>query len=109
MLTAFAEYLRTVWNTDTILGRAGGDEFIVFLSKEYSHAQLEAPYESIREFSIVHNDIVVQISSSAGAAVYPQDGKSFQELYRNADDALYHSKQTGKGKLTFYRDIKNQP
>jgi len=109
VLTAFAEYLRTVWNTDTILGRAGGDEFIVFLSKEYSRAQLEAPYESIREFSIVHNNIVVQISSSAGAAVYPQDGKSFQELYRNADDALYHSKQTGKGKLTFYRDIKNQP
>ena len=43
------------------------------------------------------------VTASVGAAVFPGDGKSFEELYKSADNALYVSKRHGKNQLTFYK------
>lgn len=46
----------------------------------------------------------LNISISAGVAIYPRDGESFEELYRKADLALYHAKITGRNKYVIYNE-----
>lgn len=43
-----------------------------------------------------------KISASVGAAVFPNDGTTFSELYQHADLALYRSKKSGKDKFSLY-------
>ena len=43
------------------------------------------------------------VTASLGAAIYSIDGSSFEELYKNADKALYFVKQHGKKQLVFYK------
>ena len=46
---------------------------------------------------------MVKTSFSAGAASYPVDGVSYDELCNAADEALYEVKESGKGKFYWYR------
>jgi diguanylate cyclase (GGDEF)-like protein len=48
------------------------------------------------------------VTASVGAAVFPGDGKSFEELYKAADNALYVSKRHGKNQLSFYKKPENE-
>ena len=45
---------------------------------------------------------VVNITSSIGVSVAPKDGNDFETIYKKADSALYHSKNTGKDRYTLY-------
>jgi len=49
-----------------------------------------------------HSDLSVAISVSIGVAVFPQDGTTFQELYKKSDIALYNIKNTSKNSFAFY-------
>ncbi len=89
----------------TIMGRVGGDEFVVFTpiintewvdrkAKEVSKA-LNIKYEN--------NSSSWDMSASIGIAVTPEAGKEFKDIYRNADTALYQTKEKGKNGYTIYR------
>lgn len=41
-------------------------------------------------------------SASVGVAFYPEDGIETERLMANADEALYHSKKSGKNQYTIY-------
>lgn len=41
-------------------------------------------------------------SASVGVAIYPEDGIETERLMANADEALYHSKKSGKNQYTIY-------
>ena len=43
-------------------------------------------------------------TASIGAAVFPEDGKDFESMYKAADQALYKAKKRGKNQLAFYDD-----
>ena len=43
------------------------------------------------------------VTASVGAAVFPGDGNTFENLYKSADNALYVSKRRGKNQLKFYK------
>ena len=47
----------------------------------------------------------VDISASAGVAVWPTHGSSFKELYEKADKALYYAKEKGKKTYEIYNEI----
>ncbi len=96
----------SVRESDTV-ARLGGDEFVVILTniqKENDLAMLgqkildalRAPYELDGER--------VEISASLGIAVYPDDGKDANLLLKNADTAMYHAKDDGKGRIQFYTE-----
>ena len=91
-------------NTD-ILGRIGGDEFIVLMNEPpstnvvvYKANQLNREIRRTYE----ENGKSVTISASIGIAFYPEHGKDFQTLYENADRALYNTKAMGKNGYTVY-------
>lgn len=90
-----------------ILGRTGGDEFTIFLKdlKEDANTLKEAQklINFFKDFQ-VGDYVKYSPTASIGAAVFPADGKDFESLYKNADQALYKAKKRGKNQLAFFDD-----
>jgi diguanylate cyclase (GGDEF)-like protein len=94
-----------------LVARNGGDEFCVVLAdaeKSRAVARAERLRASIAEadFSGLHARIAggeeVQISASIGVACFPVDAKSPEVLLERADEAMYHSKRTGRNGVSFF-------
>lgn len=91
--------------------RLGGDEFAIFLSSEFTEEDIKNLCRRLIatcEFEI--SDILAEysdfkVSVSIGISIRPSDGDSFQELYNNADKALYLVKQNGKRGYYFYNSM----
>lgn len=86
-----------------LVGRVGGDEFVVFLTGVRDRSAAEAKAEELCRSAaqIVYGDDT-PCSVSLGIALFPQDGRDFETLYQHADEALYTSKQRGGGRYTVY-------
>ena len=100
--------LQSMFRVTDIIGRVGGDEFIIFLKdiKDIETAEREGRKLELffKQFE-VGQYVKYSVTSSIGAALFPGEGKSFEELYKAADKALYVSKKQGKNRLTFYHQI----
>jgi diguanylate cyclase (GGDEF)-like protein len=87
---------------DTV-SRFGGDEFLIKLTEidrvEDIRKIAEKIMKSIAQPVIV-KDQEFFITASAGIAVYPADGESTEDLIKNADLAMYASKEKGKNQFT---------
>jgi diguanylate cyclase (GGDEF)-like protein/PAS domain S-box-containing protein len=99
-----------VRQTDTV-GRLGGDEFIILLGgvKEAPNVSLVAEnlLKQFRDpFLIDEHEIV--LTASIGIALYPGDGDSPSELLRNADLAMYHSKNAGRNTYSWFNEGMNR-
>lgn len=85
--------------------RFGGDEFIIVL-QNVPKAQAVEVAESIRRavsrkpFQLTKANQEVKLSVSVGVASAPDDAKTFDHLFAEADKALYFSKKTGRGRVT---------
>ncbi len=102
-LVKIAEGLREIFRDTDIIGRVGGDEFMVFLKNIKSIDTLKEKAEEIVMMShLVGKSIekLDRLSVSVGCCRYPQDGLSFEELYAAADKALYVTKENGKDGYT---------
>ena len=105
VLTDFAQEMQDLFRANDVIGRIGGDEFIVFLRGMNHKSHIESKADDIcKIFSLIYNDddSGVSVSGSLGIALFPKDGDTFDELYRKADTALYASKRAGKSCFTFY-------
>ena len=93
---------------DDLIGRVGGDEFMVCLRGISSRLMVEAVAQrmcaAVRVAADVDDSDHGPVSISLGIALYPQDGVTYEELYRNADRALYRAKRAGGGAYAFYCD-----
>lgn len=107
LLVEFAHTLVSLTRQDDIVCRLGGDEFIVFLKDVSAHAAIAEKVEQIivtLEKRIVKPDSGECVTFSCGVAVAPADGRSFSQLYQNADKSLYYVKQNGKGSYHFFSE-----
>ena len=109
VLIRVAETLRAALRADDLVGRLGGDEFLVLLRNVSKKEILETKLNNLREllFQRVSEDKIV--SCSLGAAVFPCDGMSFDELYRKTDIALYAAKNAGRNCVQIYQEEMNPP
>lgn len=93
---------------DDLIGRVGGDEFMVCLRGASSRDVVESVAArmcaAVREAADADGFDHGPVSISLGIALYPQDGATYEELYRNADKALYRAKRTGGGSYAFFCD-----
>ncbi len=86
------------------VSRVGGDEFIILIPSVKEMDYIDSVANSIRnEFSESFwvNAFEFFINVSMGISVYPNDGTEANELIRNADLAMYHSKKNGKDQITY--------
>lgn len=107
VLREMAKKLSTFFRKEDILGRIGGDEFIVFLSNiPGKSTALEKATQICHSMNNVYflNSRQCTVSCSVGIAFAPFHGNSFDTLYEKADTALYHSKNQGKNQYSVYRD-----
>jgi diguanylate cyclase (GGDEF)-like protein/PAS domain S-box-containing protein len=97
-LVAIAERLRGVVASEDLVARISGDEFVVVVrAAEPQVFQIIAKRvaDKLREpINIAGRGYT--LSSSAGVARFPEDGRDASELLRHADIALYHAKKRGK-------------
>lgn len=110
LLIEAATRLLSVSRGDDTVSRLGGDEFLFLVRdiKNIVQAQMIATklLDSFREpFTINNRDLI--ITASIGIAVYPDDGISASELLRNADSAMYHSKELGRNTYSFFTNAMN--
>lgn len=88
-----------------IVGRLGGDEFVAFLPAVGGVDNIGPNVKRLIEsVDRIGRDMGLpcKLGTSVGLARYPDDGCSFQELYRRADAALYFAKRNGKGACAVY-------
>ena len=89
------------------LARVGGDEFVIFIpnlksSDEITEFSKRLKRDIEEPFIVEAQAIVVDVS--LGATIFPQDGLTFETLYRNADMAMYRAKEVGGATLRFYTE-----
>jgi EAL domain-containing protein (putative c-di-GMP-specific phosphodiesterase class I) len=89
------------------LARLGGDEFIIMLYGVKTEGDVSSVASRIISvltppFNCGGHQFVV--TPSIGVAVYPQDGKSGEELLMNADSAMYRAKAAGRNNFKFYSE-----
>ena len=92
-----------------IVGRLGGDEFMVFSPtlKGYDNVVQKAKELNETLSSRIEEDgKTVVISVSVGIAEYPQDAETYDDLYKMADKALYFVKEHGKNGYCVYSDLR---
>lgn len=105
VLNSIASNMRNSFRETDILGRIGGDEFIIFLKSVGSvENACQNAEKALRLFQNIDTvpDHAPQISGSIGIAMYPEDGLDYNTLFHKADTALYQAKQAGKNQYAFY-------
>lgn len=105
LIIRIAAMLQTLVPGGGMLARMGGDEFAMTVGGEHSQARAAAFAESVLDYlntPIRIDGRTLHISASIGIASGKLQLSSSSELFRQADIAMYHSKITGKGRITHY-------
>lgn len=105
VLTETARCIEGVFDTQDIVGRIGGDEFIV-LAKGITGREkiMDRSRELMDKLACVTavSKGGITVGCSIGAAVFPGDGTEYKPLFLKADMALYAGKNWGKGRCVLY-------
>ncbi|MCI4410853.1 MAG: EAL domain-containing protein [Thiotrichales bacterium] len=104
LLVQIAQRIAPHIQSDQIFARLDGDNFILLVpntTKQEAEARSKALIEIIKQpYRINEHELIV--SGSIGIALYPEDGESFETLYKNADAAMYHAKHLGRSTYSFF-------
>ena len=105
LLCVIAERLRSCLRADDTVARHGGDEFVVILNEAKSHEELVGTVRRI--LATVAEPVdwhgqSLQVSASIGISLFPRDGDDGETLLRNADAAMYQSKERGRNTYTLF-------
>ncbi|MCP4073056.1 MAG: EAL domain-containing protein [Hyphomicrobiales bacterium] len=105
LLIKIAERLSTLLRPSDMLARVGGDEFVLLLSPASGASDVVLDVQKYlarlkQPFFI--DDYEVLTSASIGVSLYPRNGKTFGDLYSNADQAMYRIKDGTKGGVQFF-------
>ena len=104
LLKGVSERLATRARATDMLGRLGGDEFLMVIENATPHdahgIATELTYMFIKPFDIA--DQHVYSSASIGLSIFPDDAQSAEAMINAADLAMYRAKDNGKNKFEFY-------
>ena len=97
--------LKKLFRNHDIIGRIGGDEFLIFMrdipNEDLVHSRCQLLLETFRDL-LAQVSPGLNVSCSIGATLIPAHGTSYTDLFRRADEALYRSKSRGKNTYTLY-------
>lgn len=92
-----ANLMKENFRSSDILGRFGGDEFIILMTDFSDTEKIRKKMQPFIKFQS-HNHL---LTASAGVAIYPRDASTFKDLFKKADKALYNSKAQ-KNDISFF-------
>ncbi|CAM3310178.1 MULTISPECIES: putative bifunctional diguanylate cyclase/phosphodiesterase [Saccharibacillus] len=105
LLQIVADRLREYIPSSRLLARQGGDEFTVLvdpLEGEVEAYRTIAAIEEVFKKPLALNGTMLYVSASIGAALYPRDGSTADELMRSADMAMHEAKKNRHQKSLFF-------
>ncbi len=107
VLIEISSKIKKMFRSSDILGRFGGDEFVLFMQDfpdiEFLKEKMTALNNSIRK-TYKSGTVEHTVSASIGISLYPIHGTSYDELYRKADAASYIAKREGKDRYKFHEE-----
>ncbi len=111
LLRAVAERVANTLGREDCLARLGGDEFVLFW--EGMKSAQEAAVVAQRVLGALARAFVIEdrslnVTASVGISVYPGDGRTFADLLKNADAAMYHAKESGRNTFRFFSPALNE-
>lgn len=112
VLRSLGQQIGALFRATDIIGRVGGDEFMIFLKGVNDSDSVRKEAKKVEHF--FHNFqageyVKYAATASIGVAVFPQEGADFETLYKAADQGVYKAKKRGKNQLAFYRDEWMEP
>jgi diguanylate cyclase (GGDEF)-like protein/PAS domain S-box-containing protein len=110
LLRSVAEQLTMCVRSSDTVSRQGGDEFVVVLSEmEHASNAVVSADKILAAVAEPHRvaGYELHITASIGVSVYPDDGPDAETLLRNADVAMYHAKERGRGRYQFFQPDMN--
>jgi len=111
LLIQTANRLKDKVRTGDTVGRLGGDEFIILLqglsdSSDAGHIAENLLNQFKDPFDIARRQLI--LSASIGISIFPDDNYDASFLLRQADSAMYHSKETGRNSYSFFTQEMNE-
>lgn len=101
--------IKTKLGPDDIIGRIGGDEFLVVVQnngtyEEVQHIcrEIKIAIQELSDTNIKH----APVSATLGCSNFPQDGQDYNTLFRKADKALLRGKRKGRNCFIIYSEEK---
>ena len=106
VISDMALTLAEVFDETDIIGRVGGDEFVVLIRDAADRSLVVKRCEKLRNMlrrSFAYGDgKELHVSGSVGIAMSPEYGRRYEELFGFADAALYEAKRRGRDMQVFY-------
>lgn len=105
VLQEIANKLDILFRNEGIIGRIGGDEFLVFMPDAGSQQEIiEKANEVVAKaaFYQFSNETEIRVTCSVGVTMHKGHGRNAAQLYKEADLAMYQAKQSGKNRVAFY-------
>lgn len=107
VLKNLSDLFKNHFRQTDIVGRIGGDEFIILIEDEHiAESRIQSLLQKVNALKIEELQDF-KLSISVGMAFTPSNGTTFMELYRHADHALYQTKRTGKNNYKIYKNDEN--
>ena len=104
VLATIGRIINNCFKGSDVVGRIGGDEFLVLLRDIDSHDAVRALADTLQNevLNAFSGDLERCVSLSIGIAVCPEHGTTYEKLFAAADDALYYVKSNGKMSSKIY-------
>lgn len=106
VLSTLGKTYRENFRKEDIVGRIGGDEFVILMTDvpntDIVEEKLTNLIQKVHAISLqeIQND---KLTISIGASMSPSNGDNFMKLYQNADTALYETKHISKDGFTIHK------
>ncbi len=106
-LVETANILKDVFRASDVIGRQGGDEFMVFCPGLVDRKAIESAAERLLKKgrrTVGEGPSNVDVSFSVGISVFPSHGEDYDTLYKAADMALYAVKENGRNNFMIHHN-----
>ncbi len=111
LLREIGARLSSLTRERTIIGRLSGDEFLLLLPGVQSTTEAAHAVRALMDFvgqPVVLGGVPVNVSVSAGIAMFPSDGTDFDTLFGRADAAMFAAKRNGRAAYQFASALMNE-
>lgn len=99
--------LKEIVGEDGVIGRIGGDEFMIVFNGLDDDQVLRGMLRAIRtqiKWEFAEGFENLSITCSIGASIFPVNGRDYEDLFKKADCCLYIAKEKGRDRYVFFRD-----